>query len=125
MIKLIITFIFLITNISYASCNKDVTYLKKDSKAPCTGYLFSEEKEAEVRIKIQSYDYLEKFSNKQTELINNYDNQIDVLEQKNNLLLDRINDKESKNFWENTAYFILGAVITGYIAGQVGSNGQR
>ena len=42
----------------YAGCEKPVSHLVKDQKAPCEGYLFSPEKELEVRIKNENYKLL-------------------------------------------------------------------
>lgn len=46
----------LIINVQISlGCDNPVTHLKKGEPAPCTGYLFSPEKEQEVRITVQEY----------------------------------------------------------------------
>lgn len=99
--------ISLIASTSFA-CNKPVTYLTQDTPAPCTGYLFSVEKELEVRIAVEENKQLYKITDTQKTLINNLEKQNSILETK-----DRLNDLEK------FAYFIGGALITALIARNV------
>lgn len=41
---------------AYADCSKPVTFLDQNTPAPCRGYLFTPEKELEVRIMSKEFD---------------------------------------------------------------------
>lgn len=57
--KLLIISLFLSLNFQVsADCLKPVTYLNKGKEAPCDGFLFSREKEKEVRLTAQDYELL-------------------------------------------------------------------
>lgn len=109
--KLLIASIFLFTQISYANCEKPVTYLKEGQSAPCLGYLFTAEKEKEVRadsLKLQT----------QTELVTKQDELINVLNQRvyiagvtNENLRSNVSSLESKNKLDQIIYFTLGLVV--------------
>jgi hypothetical protein len=55
---LIFNLVLFLSAQSYANCLKPVTYLDKGTSAPCEGFLFSREKEREVRLLTQDYDFL-------------------------------------------------------------------
>ncbi len=119
MIKFILS-ILLIANTSMAQ----VTYLKKDVPAPYTGYLFTEDKELQVRIKISQYDTLEQLTKKQDELIVILNDRVENQLKQNGLLMDELRDRKNVELWQSLGFFVLGAVVTGFIAGQVSSNGK-
>lgn len=56
--KLLIILSFFISNFSFAKCTKPVQLIEKDSSATCTGFLFSPDKELEVREKVTDYELL-------------------------------------------------------------------
>jgi hypothetical protein len=43
---------------SYGACDKPVTYLEQGQSTTCNGYLFTIEKEKEVRLKLMDYDLM-------------------------------------------------------------------
>lgn len=100
-------------------CDKDVTYLVYQEKVPCNGYLFSPKKEYEIRFKIETYDYMEKFVEGQSEMVNVLQQRVDLAQKQNLYLAERVQDLKSDSFWEKTIYFALGAVLTGVIATNV------
>lgn len=110
---------FLISINSYAICDKNVYHLVKDQKAPCEGYLFSPEKEQEVRIKIKTYDYLLKYNDKQKEIIDVMNERIVNLQKYNSEIDKELQNRQKFKFWEVTLYFSLGALLTGAIAANV------
>jgi hypothetical protein len=99
--------ISLIASTSIA-CEQPVKYLTEGQTTPCSGYLFSEEKELEVRIAVEENKKLYMITETQDTLISN-------LEKQNNLL----ETKERLNDIEKFAYFIGGALITALIARNV------
>jgi hypothetical protein len=99
--------ISLIASTSIA-CDQPVTYLTEGETAPCTGYLFSQEKELEVRVAVEENKQLYMITETQDQLIKNLEKQNSLLETK-----DRLNDLEK------FAYFIGGAIITALIASGV------
>lgn len=116
--KLFIT-LLLIFNISNATCNQSVTYLTEGSITKCTGYLFTEEKELEVRTKVDKVELLES-------LVKNQDQQIDILNQRvklaqeQNLNLEKfLQNRIDTNLYVNIAFFIGGALITAFISANV------
>lgn len=90
---------------SVSACDQDVTYLNSGDSAPCNGYLFSPEKEFEVRVKVEENKYLTKIVDNQKILIDNLKEQNDIYETRKNL-----------NDLEKFAYFIGGALITALVA---------
>jgi len=107
--------ILLSFNIAYADC-PPVKRIEKGQISECTGYIFSPEKELEVRIRYEQYDTMEKKIQNQQEISN-------ILEQR--LKNDReyiasLETNRDRQFWRETGYFILGAVLTGFIATNVG-----
>lgn len=107
--KLIIA-LLLISQVSMA-CNKSVTYLQEGSAAPCTGYLFSPEKEKEVReIKVKYAD-MSQLVAKQDELTQTLNQRIYVISAQNNNLREEIKNVESRGTLEKVIYFSLGIVL--------------
>jgi len=94
-------FLMLFTQASAAN----VTYLEQGAKAPYSGYLFTPEKEKEVRVKIQLYDTQEDLLNI---LQKRLDNQLD----QNVVLSDRLEKRETTEFYKNLIYFALGVYVT-------------
>lgn len=101
------------------SCEKDVTYLEKGTATPCEGYLFSPDKEKEVRYKVESYKYVNEFANKQGEIIVIMDQRLTNLQEHNKVLSEELNRKNKAKFWQSTFYFTLGVLVTGAIARNV------
>lgn len=116
MIKIILIF-SLISNLSYA---EDTVYLEKDQKAPYNGYLFTEPKAKEIRIKL-----LEGEANKELNeslgktnqwLLQNSelkDKQLTYAMERMNSLASTLRDERSTSNWERALYFSLGVVATG------------
>lgn len=119
-----------ISNLGLA-CSKPVTYMSIGDTAQCNGYLFSEEKEKEVRtLKIDHY-YLQKEVEKKDQMLQLYKEQ--------NKLLEEVAEKERQRteLWKTTSkdlaevkpmtdtqkvlYFVGGILTTvaaGYAIGQ-------
>lgn len=104
---------------SQASCPKPVTYLTEGSQTPCTGFLFTPEKEAEVRAANLDLGL-------QRDINAIQEKQLGLLKEDNKLLLDqshlwrtRAEDStkklmESRNTdtWRMFLYFSLGVAAT-------------
>jgi hypothetical protein len=99
----------------FAACPKPVTYLTAGTATGCNGYLFTPEAELEVRSKIVEYDYISKINKKQNELIT-------ILDERNLNLAKQVSlsQEDSKfNVYVNIGFFVLGSLVTGYIASNV------
>lgn len=103
----------------YAKCGKAVQFVEAGKPAPCSGFLFSPEKEQEVRIKLQVSSTLESLVKKQQESIDNLDARIANLQNYNNYLSTELEKQDKFNFWKTTLYFSLGVLVTGAIATNV------
>lgn len=115
------TLILLSSIQGYATlCENPVTSLKEGTTAPCTGYLFTPEKELEVRLKVSTYDQMEQLVKRQEELNSILYKRVDNLQDLNLKMSDKISAGESKNFYEKFLYFGLGVIVTGFIATNVG-----
>lgn len=93
-----------------------VKYIEKDTPAPYTGFLFTPEKEQQIRLTLIEHDFLKL--------------ELEVYKDTNKLLQERANlwqkqstelanelvKKERLTFWQNTLYFGLGAILTGVLA---------
>ena len=136
LISIIVTWLILHSQISLG-CVNPATQLKKGEEAPCTGILFSPEKEKEVRIKIQEHEVLEeqiRLQKVKIELLlsnEEYLNKIYKLEAEKAELW-RIRAEESTEKLMSSAqnrgkrdwlFLITGVVLTvgaGYAVGQAG-----
>lgn len=56
--RLLIILSFFISSLSFAECLKPVQIVEKGNSATCTGFLFSPDKEREVRTKVTDYELL-------------------------------------------------------------------
>ena len=116
-------------------CDKNVYYLVEGDKAPCTGYLFSPEKELELRLLDTNYKYLQEESRIKDSLIDLYkDNDETTSEivekerqkaelwrnvaEKNTLELVKTKDSQGKRDWMFFVGGILATVAAGYAIGQ-------
>lgn len=110
------TIISLIIFISSAVCDKPVAYLQKQEKAPCTGYLFSPEKEQELRLTNERQKLLLEIVDTQDLLIKKNNKRLTEYQDYTQRLERTLESRERLNFWINSAYFIFGAILTGTIA---------
>jgi len=130
--KLLVLFL-IVSQLGYGEgCQKSVSYLKTNDPSPCTGYLFSPEKELEVRIKIQDYDFLLQeiaLKDKQIDSLNKYnlnlesinaskDKQITLWQDKAVDSTEKLIASESSRGWRDAGFFALGilAVVLGAYA---------
>lgn len=114
--------LLIIFNLSFAratECSKSVSYLNKSDQAPCSGYLFSPEKEQEVRIKSESFDLMKQSNDL-------YKSEIDVLNQRLKLTQEHAQsletffyDRKDKEWYVNMAFFFGGVLVTAFIASNV------
>lgn len=126
-----------LSNVAFALCPKPVITLEQGVQAPCSGFLFSREKEQEVRLQLEDYNLIKE--------------ELELKNKKINLLLedlkisDSILEKERSKteLWRSTAeksvitlskleenshnrdfmMLFLGVVLTvgaGYAVGQAG-----
>lgn len=110
-----ISLLFSLILTSHAACDKPVSYLTEGQSAPCTGYLFTPEKELEVRYKINSYDNLTELTKKQEELIDILNKRIE----NNQKQIGLYQDKESSGYFTQLLYFGMGVLATTLIANTV------
>lgn len=113
-LSLFISLIF-VAQVSFAKCEQPVTYLMEGSKTSCNGYLFTPEKEMEVRETKLNHDRLQDLSQTQEKLIevltkrvNNHSLQVANLH-------DEIDNLETKNTWTKIMWFGLGVLATGLV----------
>lgn len=117
LIKYALTSTLAISSIAQA-CNP-VLHIDKGTPAPCEGFIFSLDKEQEIRKQLEEYKTL-KFINANLELIIKLkDSQIDILGQQVTLWQDQstrlskqVIESQDKSFWRSALYFGLGALVT-------------
>jgi len=90
-----------------------VSYLQEGKPASCTGYLFTPEKELEVRTKVANYDVMTDIVKKQDELIGTMQVRINDITSNNIKLTEALSSQKARDEYQNYAYFILGAVLAG------------
>jgi hypothetical protein len=100
----------------------EVKYVEKGTLAPYTGYLFSPEDEKNARLMAKEMEYFRDLSESMGKLIESDEKVIKVQNERIELyntqivnMSKRISETESDNFWRNTLFFVLGAVLTGAI----------
>jgi len=107
--------ILLYSQFTFADCLKPITYLETGATTQCSGFLFTKEAELENREKLVQYDYLVKINKKQDELVN-------ILNDRTINLMKQVSLAEENgkfNTYVNIGFFVLGSLITGYIASNV------
>ncbi|PCI45898.1 MAG: hypothetical protein COB41_00480 [Proteobacteria bacterium] len=105
---------------AFGKCDKPVSYLSKGSTVSCTGYLFSPEKELEVRLKVEKYNFLEEYSKTQQDINEILSKRLTDSQEYNQYLSKRLKEERGSKFWRTTLYFGLGVLVTGLIASNVG-----
>jgi len=110
-------FILLFSINSWGACDKPVSAINEGEPAKCTGFLFTPEKELDVRLKISSYELTQALLKKQEDIIAVQDQRLNNNQQQIMNLEKQIGNKD---IWNQTLYFTLGAVITAVIANNVG-----
>ncbi len=96
----------------FAVCDKPVTYLTETTPTPCNGYLFTPEKEQDVRVRLGSYDKLLELNSKQDQLITTLNGRIEVQQKLNDNISEQLYNREKHDKWTNMLWFIGGAFIT-------------
>jgi myo-inositol-1-phosphate synthase len=102
---------------------QDVVYLKKGEVTPYEGYLFSQAKESEVRLKLLDADVYKQLDASNQRIIGYHVQEKALLQQQANLwhtqadsLSKQLVNAEDRSFWRNTLFFLAGALITTGIA---------
>jgi hypothetical protein len=103
--KYFAAFLMFTSSLAHAGCPTPVSYLTEGSKASCNGYLFSPEKELEVRTKLEHYDDMSQLIVQQDGLITNLKSQID-------LDVKQIDEQKTVDSIDKVFYFVLGVVAT-------------
>lgn len=85
-----------ITTEAFANC-KPVTPLEKDEVAPCSGFLFTPEKELELRIKNENYKLLMEQTNLYIEKIELYKRELETTDKIVN------KEREKADLWRTAA----------------------
>lgn len=106
----------LISNTAYSN---DSVFIEKNTPAPFSGFLFSEQKGREIKQRLVEADYFEQLNKSLQIQIKLYENIETRNNEKYNILLDQ-NDRLAKNLysernmstWEKLAYFGLGVLAT-------------
>lgn len=132
--KYLILLSFLLSSVTYAGEQKyvtiynavqnvveDVKYLKQGEQAPFTGYLFSPEKEQELRLMDSDYKYLEKVNLSLTNMNKYYEANETVMNARidnQSKQIDTLTSRVAKtdNTLLSIGMFVLGAVVAGGIA---------
>lgn len=96
-------------------CEKPSQYLLQGQPAPCTGHLFSPELARKLKFQDQTYTDLEALVDRQRNVIKILNTRVDEAQAFGSDLYKEIERRDRYDFWEKTAYFALGVVVTGAI----------
>lgn len=110
-------FILLISFSVNAACNKPVTYLIETTPAPCTGYLFTPEKEQENRLKLEESKLYKELSEVTIEENGILNQRLELYQKHNKELQEQARKNEFANDLTKVLYFILGATAV-YLGGR-------
>ena len=99
-----------------AQCSKPVEYLLENAATPCSGFLFSPEKELDVRLKIANFDNMKLLSEKTEELNMILYSRVTNLQEQNMLLSNELQQRDKTNIYVLIGSFTLGAITTALIA---------
>lgn len=109
-----------VANQAMANCPVPVQYVHEFELAPCSGYLFSPEKELEVRLKVDQFNLLEEYSATQADVNEALNKRLQEAHKYNEHLEKRLHQEKRNNEIYNFLYFTLGVLVTGLVAGNVG-----
>jgi hypothetical protein len=110
--------LILLTSTASFACDP-VKYVEKGQPAPCTGYVFTPDKEKEVRLKVVELDFYK-------DLVTLKERQLVAIKEENDIITKRydlwkkesdslsrdLSKERSNNFWRTSLYFVLGAAVT-------------
>ncbi len=109
----------LYTGAALAQCSKPVTYLTKGSETPCTGFLFTPEAEAKVRLTDLDLTIQKDINAIQTRQLEIYKEDSKLLLEQKDLWRVRAEDStkkliesENNKIWSMFLYFAAGAAVT-------------
>lgn len=111
--------LLLIPNLIFAN---EVKYLKVGDPAPYEGYLFTSDHEKRYRLLDQEQDYQKQINISLTNINKSYQSNETVMQQRienQQQQISHLNDRlsDSKDgFLSKAAYFVFGAILTGFIA---------
>lgn len=118
--KLITYFLILVSTTCFA--DPVVVSLDKGQVAPFDGYLFTPEKEKELRLLDSNVNYYKSLSDSLNTINKVQGDSLDKMQERITLrdtqidnLTKRVNDSDT-GFFTKAGYFIFGAVVTGLIA---------
>lgn len=106
--------IIIYSQYSFAVCSKPVTYLKEGQAASCTGYLFTEEKEKQVRESIMKLEKMEVLVESQRQFNVTLESALVNKAAQNENLQKQLDNAKNKSIYETILYFSLGLVIGGF-----------
>jgi hypothetical protein len=116
----VLSLLILFFNFAGWSCPSNVTKLNKGEAAPCTGYLFNLETELEARIAIQSSQKKDQIVKIQEEMLGIQNERVKNFQDENEALQKRLKVREDERYLSGAAGFLIGAILTGFIATNVG-----
>lgn len=100
-----------------------VKYIEKGEQAPYSGFLFTPEKEAEVRQNTESLKYYKLVDESNKRLFELQAKELQYTQEQANLwrsqsgeLSRQLEDQRNSSFWKQTLYFGLGALVTTALA---------
>ena len=112
--KTLILLLVALVNAAVLACDP-VIFIKKGATSPCDGYVFSIDKELEVRLKLLELQTNQVIIQNDQKIINLKDNQISLLndqvklwQDQSKALAEQVVTKDNAKFW----YFVLGAAVT-------------
>jgi hypothetical protein len=126
MLKIFLTFSMILSTKSNA---ESTVFIEKDTPAPFSGYLFTEQAGKELKLKLVDLEYFKQLS---TSLQNQVDlyvkidlktqEKLNVLSTQNDKLAQTAYNASSLNAWEKGGYFLLGvaaAILAAFAVKQV------
>lgn len=108
--------LLLLTPQARATCTQPVQKLEQGQSSPCSGFLFSDEKEVEVRIKVIERNYYKELYEKSQQLNVINETRLDLQLKKNQELAEYLDKKKDWEQLKLLGSFVLGSFITAFIA---------
>lgn len=119
MSKILFCLLFFVSQVTEAQCTKRVSLLGVGQPAPCTGYLFSPDAEAEARFNAEEAEYYKDLSEKQAKLSKLLQEDIDIKNENIKTLETLIGDIEHQNNIEKYTWGAAGVILTYLIMNSV------
>lgn len=105
-----------LANSVFATCEKNVQHITKDSPSPCTAWIVDENQMQTFAKQTDQLELSRKLNETNTELLKLSEREMEYYKKKAQDKSAELDKADSRRFWTNLGHFALGVVLTGVAA---------